>query len=41
MACSVSSMIIECVGFSMNIHCVSGKPYEGKPPVRFDEGSIG
>ena len=41
MAHSVSIMSIESAGSSLTIHCVSGKPYEGKPHVRFDEGSIG
>ena len=36
-----SIMSIESAGSSLNIQCVSGKPYEGKPHVRFDEGSIG
>ena len=41
MAHLVCIISIESAGFSLIIHCLSGKPYEGKPHVRFDEGSIG
>ena len=33
------SLIIGCVGCS-SLVLLSGKPYEGKPHVRFDEGSM-
>jgi hypothetical protein len=41
MAHLVSIRSTGSAGSSLTIHRVSGKPYEGKPHVRFDEGSIG